>query len=472
MPRKSAAARRSFWPPRPAIVLFGLLALVALAGGGSRPDVLSLLFLRPLTVLLAGWALIGLDRGAIAGFRDWAVVLAMAAVLLTVQLLPLPAALWQALPGRELIVAIDQATGRSDLWRPLSLDPQMTRNALWALATPVAAFALAVRLESADHRRLLAAILLVGLVSGLLGVLQFASGAGGPFYLYRISNFGSAVGLFANRNHAGVFLACLFPLLAAFVLAQRDDGKRGLRAIGAAAMAAMLVPMILTTGSRAGLLIGALGLIGAALIVWPHRRGFARRRRSKVPPKGWLAALAAIGFLAFCAVFIGLAQGNSLDRLIGGDGALPEYRWSFWRVTAEAAVRFFPFGSGFGSFVRVFQVFEPDSLIKPTYANHAHNDFVEILLEGSVAGIALLAAALVLLARDGWRVWRAPPSSTELILARGAALALAQLVIASAFDYPLRTPLLAVVAPILVVWLRRGANAARSAQRMRATREA
>jgi O-antigen ligase len=436
-------------------VAIALLASVAAMGGGARADILSLVLLRPLTVALAAWALVGLTRRDIAGFGSW---LAMAAFVIAVpllQLVPLPPAMWEALPGRELLTAIYAETGQGHPWRPFALDPQMTRNALWSLAAPLAALILAIRGGSAGQRTMLRAVLIAGLVSGLLGVVQYASGTSSPLYLYRISNFGSAVGLFANRNHAGVFLACMFPLLAAFAVTGHDERKRRARLIGAVAMAAALIPMIFTTGSRAGLITGVIGLVGAGLVARPRLGqivSFERVPRSR----RLLVAVGAAAFLVFCAVFIGLNPGNSLDRLLGGPDSATELRWPIWRATVGIIVHVFPWGTGFGGFPQVFKVYEPDSLLGPVYINHAHNDFLEVTLDGGILGVALLVAGLALIARDVWRVWRAAPSRSDVILARAASVALCQLALASAFDYPLRTPLMAVAGMTLLVWLRRG----------------
>jgi O-antigen ligase len=422
-------------------------------GGGARADILSLLLLRPLTIALLAWALIGLTRQDARGYGGWLLLAACVIALPLLQLVPLPPEIWHGLPGRELIVAIDAETGQESAWRPLTLDPQMTWNALWSLAALLAALLFAIRAGSSGQGAALRAMIVAGLVSGVLGVAQYASGTSSPLYLYRISNFGSAVGLFANRNHAGVFLACMFPLLAAFAVMRMEEGKRRARLISAVAMAAILVPMLFATGSRAGLAAGAIGIIGAALVAGPRLSGVSWKRAPR--SRRLLLTGGVVGFFVFCAVSIGLSPGNSLDRMVGGPES--ELRWPIWRVTLGAIADVFPWGSGFGGFTQVFKVYEPDSLLAPAYINHAHNDFLEVALDGGVAGLLLLAAALGLIARDTWRVWRAAPSGSEVILGRAASIALGQLVFASVFDYPLRTPLMAVVGATLLVWLRLGA---------------
>jgi O-antigen ligase len=460
LPHSRSLVSRWFGPS--ALLLF-LLGLVAVTGGSARADVSSLLILRPLAVLLAGVALMRLPASRMGGYRALWALLAAAVALLLLHLIPLPPALWQALPGRELVVQIDRASGLGDVWRPFSLNPLMTRNALWAMAVPIATVALVVQLDEQGIERSLIAVLAIGVFSGLLGVLQFAGGPNSPFYFYDITNNGSAVGLLANRNHEGVFLATLFPLLAVNATRGRHDGAdRNIRVAGMVTLAAMLLPMILGTGSRAGLATAAIGLAGALVIAWPRLRKPPSARRTNQASKTWLYAAAAAVFLIVCVTMIGLAHGNSFDRLLGGDDGARELRWPFWQVTAHAGAKFFPFGAGLGSFVEVFKVYEPDNLLGLTYANHAHNDYVELFLDGGLPAVTLVLAALAVVIRDGVTVWRARAGNSRVLLGRAAFVSLMLFAIASAFDYPLRTPLLAAIACVHAVWLRRGALAART----------
>ncbi|MCQ4504087.1 hypothetical protein NON27_28270, partial [Vibrio parahaemolyticus] len=89
------------------------------------------------------------------------------------------------------------------------------------------------------------------------------------------TNGASAPGLFANRNHQAALLTALFPLLAAFACAgvadRRTAAIRGGIALG---IGAILVPLILLIGSRAGVLLLGLGL-ACALFVYRFPRAEA-----------------------------------------------------------------------------------------------------------------------------------------------------------------------------------------------------
>ncbi len=439
-----------------------LLGAVALTGGSARADVSSLIVLRPLSGVILALALAFASFGHLRPYRSLLLVLVGAVGLLLLHLVPLPPEVWRALPGRGLLSEIDSAAGLGEIWRPLSADPLMTRNALWSMFVPLAALVLAAQLDERDSHRTLVIVLGLGVVSGVLGVMQFAGGPSSSLYTYDITNNGFAVGLFANRNHQAIFLATLFPLIAAYSANGRRDGRdRNQRIIGTLAVAAMFVPTILATGSRAGLLGAALGIAGAAILLVPVVRKEPTARRGKKWPRWWLPAAIGAIFILLSIMFVGLSQGNAFDRLVAGEEGATELRWSFWEVSLDAARAFFPIGAGIGSFVRVFQAFEPDELLALTYVNHAHNDYVELLLDGGIPAVALAAAALLIVARDSWRVWFVKSESTRVVLGRAASIGLITLAAASAVDYPLRTPLLAAIACLYAVWLRRGALAAR-----------
>src|SRR3546814_14825252 len=74
---------------------------------------------------------------------------------------------------------------------------------------------------------------------------------------------------------------------------------------------------------------------------------------------------------------------------------------------------YFPAGAGFGGFDPIFRLHEPFRLLKPTYFNHAHNDFLEVVLDGG------LPAALLLLVAIGWYAIASIRSSEERRVGKG-----------------------------------------------------
>lgn len=434
-------------------LLAAFLLLVFLCGGASRIDVQSLLILRPASILVCALAAMTLTREQIRRHRGLLAAATVLFLLAALHLIPLPPALWQSLPGREAAIAIDALAGLNEVWRPLTLTPMNGWHALVALFAPLAVLLLGIQLGKEDRYRLLPLVLGLGALSGLIGLLQVIGNPRGPLYFYRITNHGAAVGLFANRNHAATLLACLFPMLAVYASAAKATvDQQNSRQLQAAAMAIVLVPLILVTGSRAGLVTAGLGLLAAPLLFRRPAPGRKLRRENagfKIGARPILAtmALLSVGFLT-----IFFARAEAIERLFAPSSP-DDNRLDFWRVSIAMFRDYFPFGSGSGSYVEAFQIVEPNRILDATYLNHAHNDWVEIAVTFGLPGVLLMLVAVFLYTRRTYRLWRSGDGTRRSIaFGRMAGVAMALIGIASMTDYPLRTPIIACLFAILLLW--------------------
>lgn len=447
--------RASVW-----VFLFFVFA-VFLLGGGARSDLASLPFLRGLAAMLIGYGLLSLGPGNWRSVRVPMLLLVAAALWMIVQLIPLPHDWWTALPRRDVIARLDTMLGYPELSRPISFAPSLTWNSLLSLTVPMCALLLAGLLTFAELRDALKYVVGIALVSVAIGVLQKMGGAGSPAYLYRITNVDSMVGLFANRNHSAVFLAANLVITGMFLRDELLKRKRqAMVVIGLGAAIALFVTIILTTGSRAGLLVGGIAFLAAHYMVWSAQRKqsgqaipTAHGARSEamaltvtklaVP---WVLLLFAAG------LFLASDQMSSLSRLADLSVAA-DVRAQAGPVVLEMADRFWLWGSGFGSFRWVFLMFEPDAMLGAQYFNSAHNDWLELLITGGVPAVMLLVGGLVWTAlqfrgHGGWRTFnrrgdvRLPIAVVLLIFA-----------IASIVDYPLRVPSLQAFVAIQLVLL-------------------
>lgn len=454
------------------IVLCGFLLVVFFTGGSSRADMQSLVLLRPLSLLALGYGLLTLSRGNVRNYRSLAAVAAATVILTIVHLVPLPLGLWQTLPGREIVAEIDGLLGLNDRWRPLTLDPQATRNALMALMPPCAVFVLGIQLDARQRETLLTFVLGLGGLTAIWGLLQLMGGSRGPLYLYNLTSYGSPVGLYANRNHQAVFLASLIPLMYCWVqLAQgswKDLGSsKGRRSGIAAAGMLLLVPLILIAGSRAGLLALVLSLCITAAAMTAVSSAI-RKRRGRAPSALTRIALPVTGALfltGLALVTVGFGRDRAFERLIGSD-PVADMRADLMPVTWRIAIENFPWGTGVGSFDDVFRRYEPNALLMPQYVNHAHNDFLEVLMTGGLAGVLIMAAAIAFFAARTWAIIRGGRTTIHANIWPAAALtALAILFVASLIDYPLRVPAIASYAVLLSIWTSKGAHVANPSPR-------
>ncbi len=433
-------------------ILAAFLIVVFLTGGASRVDVQSLPILRPFSVLICAIALMSLRRHHLEGRHSLFAAFTIALVLALTHVIPLPPSIWQALPGRAELMAVDSLTSIKDQWRPLTIAPANGWHAFASLFAPLAVLLLGVQLGRDDLRRLLPLVIGLGAISGLVGLLQVISDPQGPLYLYRITNNGAAVGLFSNRNHAATLLACLFPLLAVYAsIATGTEDQIKARRLLSASVAIVLVPLILVTGSRSGLISGILGLVAAGLIYRRPadgrkvRRGDARKFVGTVPILSGIAAI-SLGFLTFF-----FSRAEAIERLFAETADVS--RFDYWSLSVDIFWKYFPWGSGSGSFVEAFLIAEPNSLLTAEYVNRAHNDWIETAVTFGLPGLLLLASSVVLFAVQGYRIWAvADGGSRSVALARAASAAILIVAIASLSDYPLRTPTMMSLFALYLLW--------------------
>jgi O-antigen ligase len=437
-------------------VLAAWLVMVFLLGGGSRADIASLMILRPASVLVLAYGLAGLKAGHVRANRFLFAMAAAWIVLMLLHLLPLPPTVWRALPGRGIIEEVDRAAGLGDVWRPLTMVPHATRNALWAMIAPLAVLVLGARLDARQRFRLLPLILALGLFSALLAVLQILGDPRGPLYFYHITNHGSAVGLFANRNHQAIFLATLLPMLAVWAK-MRSKGERPTAQArrwayrtpimaGACVLVALLVILlILVTGSRAGMIMALVALLLLPFVLAGGRDELSSRWRVTA----WLLPL---GVVALVGATVLLDRALAVERLISSQTA-EDMRIRILPTLLRMIGTYAPWGSGFGTFEQVYKLHEPDGLLATFYMNHAHNDWLELALTGGVPALVLVAIAvaaflLALVRQAGAAAGGEAVRFTRLGL--GIVLIFG---LASLSDYPLRVPSLACLAIVAALWI-------------------
>ncbi|HMP55293.1 MAG TPA: O-antigen ligase family protein [Novosphingobium sp.] len=258
-----------------------------------------------------------------------------------------------------------------------------------------------------------------------------------------------------------MFLAAMLPVLAVWAqLPARSTAVLQLRRLVAGGAGLAILPVILASGSRAGLIIAALALALVPLFLQPAPAP-ARRRAAAAPaqpgrfaaitPRRALTGVIALALLGMVASVFSGSGGSSATRL--AETSEEDMRLQFWSMTTPLVVDYLPLGSGAGAFVETLKVGEPVREVKPNYVNHAHNDPLELALTMGLPGIGLMLAALFALAAHSWQAWRGPAGPAKVQRARLASAFLVFMALASIVDYPLRVPTLAAIAVIMAFWL-------------------
>lgn len=432
-PRLAASgASDAAWKAWISLPVLGWLALLALGGMGAAMPLAEagLAVLAALViagqVLRRGAALAGTDRAAL-------VLGAMLLALPLAQLVPLPPALWQGLAGREREAAILAELGQGARWMPLSLDPEATRQAMLGLLPALAMFFVCAGAGRDERALLVRLAVAAGLASALLGALQLASG--GAFTPVDTVHRGHALGLFSNRNHQADFLLVAMLLLGALVPAGRARGQAGNgdRWI-ASALIALFAVAVLATSSRSGAALALLVVPASLALVWDRWIGWKRAGAALV---GGTLALAA------------LMQTGAGQALLARFSSPDDDRLAFWQTVIEGLPAISLWGGGMGSFAAIYRSIEPLDQMTGQFVNHAHSDYLELLVEGGIPALLLFAGWLSWIGLRGRAALRPDRPRGDRRLACAALGGLAVLGVHSAVDYPGRMLALAALAGLL-----------------------
>ncbi|MGN6056969.1 MAG: O-antigen ligase family protein [Sphingomicrobium sp.] len=436
--------------------------LLCLVLGGSAQGIWQNMALQLLGIAILGWAAWPADGKPLGRpARQLLVIAILAIALVALQMVPLPASLWTRLGGRGVVADGYHILGLSVPALPLSLTPYRSFDCLLALIPPVALFIAIVSLRAYRPGWLAGALLLGAMTGVVLGALQVSESgniADSHWYIYETSSFGFGTGFFANANHMADLLACTLPFLAA-ILASALSGHRQRNwaiLVAVAAAALLIVIGIALNHSLAVYGLTPPVLAASALILLPKRSAWRR----------WWALATAVLVVGAVAA---LATTSARTGQFGSDvQSSAQSREEMLSTTVRAMHDFLPWGSGVGSFVDVYHLYEDPSQVNGTYVIHAHNDYAEVALETGVPGILLMIAFLAWWGRATWRSWRYVDAGTY---ARAASIASGAILLHSIVDFPLRTAAISgVFAMCLGLLVERPVPAARSVTDLRPAR--
>ncbi|MGB3165501.1 MAG: O-antigen ligase family protein [Alteraurantiacibacter sp.] len=437
--------------------MLGWLGFVFLIGGGSRHDIQSLALLRSAGLIAIAASLWFVGREHIREIRAPLILLVPLALLIAFQLVPLPPSMWSGLWNRDLIVQLGEVAGMADAWRPLSLSPMKTANALAAMIVPFATLALYALCPAEKRHLIWWTFLAAAMLSAVIGLAQITLGVRG-LYFYRITNVGDAVGLFSNRNHNAVFMA-LAVCIAARLAVPAVEAHRWPVAGALAASALVLTVMTLVNGSRAG-----LAILFVAWLVSFAWLALGLRDTVRNTTYGKYIKIGAVGLglvlVAIAALLVLSGTSGAANRLSAMEG-VDELRFRILPTLVSMSAETQPFGVGFGAFEYAYRMVEPAELLGPAYLNNAHNDWLQLAIEGGIPGLLILATGIFVMLRQALRLrnasvptpggdWDRREAIADATMAFVVILLLAG---ASIFDYPVRTPSVMALATVCLAML-------------------
>ncbi len=419
---------------------------VATAGGVlafGAVDALTLMLLQCAVAIIAA---VEFWPGERPGLPRPALLVVLTLVILPLlQLIPLPASVWQLLaPARA--AAYPQVLGPWNLASsafPLTVQSYVTIQSWLRLSSYVLVFVLAFYWERRGHPSVLPALLTgLGLFEAIYGLVQYLTGF--PYIFFYVKWFGlrDATGTYINHcKYAGLLGMVLPFLLAALLFPGRDHGRYRGRAFWLAdqsfgTLGRVVIFAVVFLGlvfSKCRMAIIAITVVFALVAV------LALIRRGKQAAPLLLAILIIpLGY----ALWVGIAPVTEhFERLDlhTGDTIRP----GLWR-DAIAVIRDNPWlGTGLGTYNTISPRYQTSYF--QFHIDHAHNDYLEYAAElGVPAALLLFGSIWWLMVRLAGSVRRLQRRS-DLVVATGCCGAILSLLLHSFTDFNLAIPANAIV---------------------------
>lgn len=368
--------------------------------------------------------------------------------------------------------------------RTLTVYPAATERQLDRLLALFLLFAV-VRSNAASTsalRRLSIACLINGAALSLFALVQNFSSPPSQLYWTWMSP-GAVYGPFICRNHfpfytnmclglgVGLLLTCpsfrRSPELAAEEMthaARRRRDRQRFTASGSEGFFARLTDIF--QDQQALWACFGLGLIVGANIFSMSRGGLLALllattvglllwlRTAPRPPR--LDAIIVVVSAGFgLLVWFGLAKMEARYATLFKNETAWDSRGLLWSGAVRAAADFPIWGSGFGTFAQVEPLYRAQPLVKDQEIvfDHAHNEYLEALVEGGVVRLALTLLMMVLVFRFGWRALKVHRTQPEGGLVLGALLALMTVAAHSVVDFGVHLPAIAALIAVIAAQL-------------------
>lgn len=275
-----------------------------------------------------------------------------------------------------------------------------------------------------DWRPFVWFLLFLGFAVALFGILQHFTWNGKIYWVRELRESTYSFGPFVNRNHFAGFMELVIPFgLAMFLYRDRRDPLPMALLFTGVAIGALLL-----SASRGGMVSFAFELAVLAVFALARRVGKA-------------ALALALGVLLLAGVFavwLGVAEAFSRFRGDWSDDVTSSRRLVIVRDSWQLFLEHPVLGTGAGTFSTVYPRVE--SFHDGKIVNHAHNDYIELLVEMGALGGLLAFLFLLLLFRNALRSRADPRLPKAAAIRVGALVACSGLLLHSLVDFNLHIP--------------------------------
>lgn len=281
-------------------------------------------------------------------------------------------------------------------WMTLSVQPRATVFHFFRYASYTAFYMLTVQVLK-EKKTFKAITLSIAVFGGLLAfssILQFYLTKNMSLWFWYTPEHSIIMGPYSNHNHYAGLMEMIFPLVLAQFFFYRPR-------IGASSFSRGIVEIFNQEKANIYILIGISALLViVSIFVSLSRGGMVSTCLSMAVFGGLLLkckvrkqnTLLFAGLILMVCLSVGWFGWDSVfERFVqikNPDGVIYNARLEFWKDSSRIIRDFMLTGSGLGTFVYIYPPYK--SLVDNRVLNHAHNDYIELLVEGGLVGFIII----------------------------------------------------------------------------------
>ena len=361
------------------------------------------------------------------------------------QLLPLPPEMVSVLSPASYALYRDTVwVGQPGQWVSLSINKKATLAEFLRFASYAGIYIITVQLLAlpGSFRRTVTVMLVFGSVLAFFAIMQHLLSNNRIYWIRELTRGGFFFGPYVNRNHYAGLMGMIFPVIMGLFLYYRPKGDH-------TSFRNRLIGIFTHPQSNISVLLGFSAVLTATSIFLSLSRGgiaslimsliflgLLLKRRSGQSPRGLLFAatiivtLYAVGWFGWKPVF------ERFQSIRNAQGEIAELRLDIWKDSLNI-IRDFPLtGTGFGSYINIYPSYR--TIESDRIADHAHNDYIELLTNGGAISMILLLWFIAVVVARSYQAFQRRKDPYSLFLYSGILTGIFSILLHGVTDFNLQ----------------------------------
>ena len=365
--------------------------------------------------------------------------------LIGIQLVPLPGSIIRIISPETYNIYKDTIFLYEPMqWVSLSINKKATLMEFLRVTAYIVFYVLTVQVLSKKDalKKTVTILTIFASLLSLFAILQHLLPNNKIYWIRELTLGGSPFGPYVNRNHYAGLMEMIFPLvLSLFLFYKPRSTYKSLRDKTAEIFtiqgtnvhillgfsAVLVATSIFLTLSRSGIVSLCISMIFFGLLFF--RRG-ASKRRGLIIIAVFVLVVLSVGWFGWDPII------ERFERLKDTQGNISELRLSIWKDSRNIIGDFPLTGTGFGSFLNIYPKYR--TLSVSAVAEHAHNDYLELLSEGGIFAFFFCMCFLIILFYKSYRVFRKRREIYSINLYIASITGIISILIHSVTDFNLR----------------------------------